>query len=721
METNQQRVDRAKVYYNDGKYDLFLPLAELLISEKIILEFLYQALSNVYCTNKEYVKAYNLNKVCISQFDTKNNVINQLKILNNLGDEYNDEKEKILNHHLLTSQPYSSEYIEYYINLKCILPSSCLQLFEKFAPLSFNNIISIFYKIYNYNSLYARKLLAKSLDIDDIIENDDKVIERCKQSTDESEQFVCILYLISKKLFYTTVQEIDDSSQRILTNLVKLQTVSVYKTFIRNFSIYSYTYFGHNICSLNSLYSTFLRKNLPELTTTYNKPVRRDGDRIRIGFFSNMIFQNHSVCRDRLGVIKYLCNDLLFNVFLIHYKNKSKDSLHQIIMEETPYTEIFVENDNTLLDLSLDILVFPEIGMNSDIYFMAHKRFAPIQINTWGHSETSGINTIDYYISSEYFEENKDAQENYSEKLIQMKSLSTYYYNLDKLFNKQQLEINSIKVQYQLFPSFQLYGVFQTTFKYHPTLMKMIQGILEKNQSAFFVICIDHSCWEEFMDYAEKKIGGNVCRIKMIEKLDTKNFNNLMYCMDIMIDSYPFGGCNTSLDAFHFNKIVLTLPSKKLNGRFTTGFYKKMKITEPICVSADDLIEKAVYYMKNIDARKELETKISKRKHLLFQDQESLLEWNNQMRILMNVNVPLRKARTRTFVSKTYLDLPGEHVIRKVDDPTLNDIVILLPPEYTTDQLHRWIEKLNMTNNEPGCLDIVVSENIYTAFSQKAV
>jgi hypothetical protein len=81
METNQQRVNRAKVYYDEGKYDLFLPLAELLISENIILEFLYQALSNVYCINKEYVKAYNLNKVCISHFATKNNVINHLKIL----------------------------------------------------------------------------------------------------------------------------------------------------------------------------------------------------------------------------------------------------------------------------------------------------------------------------------------------------------------------------------------------------------------------------------------------------------------------------------------------------------------------------------------------------------------------------------------------------------------------------------------------------------------
>ena len=46
---------------------------------------------------------------------------------------------------------------------------------------------------------------------------------------------------------------------------------------------------------------------------------------------------------------------------------------------------------------------------------------------------------IDYYISSEYFEDGDKAQEYYSEKLIQMKSLSSYYYNLNILdHNKRQ-------------------------------------------------------------------------------------------------------------------------------------------------------------------------------------------------------------------------------------------------------------------------------------------
>ena len=65
-------------------------------------------------------------------------------------------------------------------------------------------------------------------------------------------------------------------------------------------------------------------------------------------------------------------------------------------------------------------------------YLYAHMRLAPIQITTWGHSETSGISTIDYYISSTYFETNESSSL-YSETVLPLSSLSTYYYNLDYL------------------------------------------------------------------------------------------------------------------------------------------------------------------------------------------------------------------------------------------------------------------------------------------------
>ena len=43
-------------------------------------------------------------------------------------------------------------------------------------------------------------------------------------------------------------------------------------------------------------------------------------------------------------------------------------------------------------------------------------KLAPIQMTSWGHPDTSGLPTIDYFLSSELMEP-ENAQENYTEKV----------------------------------------------------------------------------------------------------------------------------------------------------------------------------------------------------------------------------------------------------------------------------------------------------------------
>ena len=56
-----------------------------------------------------------------------------------------------------------------------------------------------------------------------------------------------------------------------------------------------------------------------------------------------------------------------------------------------------------ILEEDFDIIIYPEIGMCQQTRFISFSRLAPIQINTWGHSDTSGLPNIDYFVSSKYF------------------------------------------------------------------------------------------------------------------------------------------------------------------------------------------------------------------------------------------------------------------------------------------------------------------------------
>ena len=74
----------------------------------------------------------------------------------------------------------------------------------------------------------------------------------------------------------------------------------------------------------------------------------------------------------------------------------------------------------------LDVLIYPEIGMDPTTVKLASLRLVPVQVTTWGHPETSGLPTIDYYLSAEGLEP-ANAQESYTEELVLLPNLGCAY------------------------------------------------------------------------------------------------------------------------------------------------------------------------------------------------------------------------------------------------------------------------------------------------------
>lgn len=76
----------------------------------------------------------------------------------------------------------------------------------------------------------------------------------------------------------------------------------------------------------------------------------------------------------------------------------------------------------TLADSRLHVLVYPEVGMDSATGKLAALRLAPVQVASWGHPVTTGLPTIDHYVSAEAFEP-ADADTHYTEKLHRLPRL----------------------------------------------------------------------------------------------------------------------------------------------------------------------------------------------------------------------------------------------------------------------------------------------------------
>lgn len=424
-------------------------------------------------------------------------------------------------------------------------------------------------------------------------------------------------YLISKKFKFNSLDE--------LYNLGRGNT------------FFRLPYLEENNKELLQKVCRFYRIICPQLNYKAETTKLNISNKKRIGFISERLKYDSSVLRDRMGIIQNLNNDD-FDVFIIvsseeqlFFKsakgNYAKEFYHN-------NKECFIFLPNSIQDsskiiefLNLDIIVYCEIGMDFKTYLLSYQKLAPIQINTWGHSETSGIDSIDYFISSKYYEI-EDAQQYYSEKVICFQSLSTYYQDFQYIDDKQF----DIREKYGFSEHDNIICCLQASFKISDFMDQIFDSLL-KNPNTYILLSVAFAPFSSNrLKKMKEKIGNKCERLKFYPILSLNDYMNLINISDIVLDPYPFGGCNSSLEAFYLNKPIVTLPSKRINGRFTYGFYQKMDISDCIVKNQYEYINKCFQLINDKKYYNNISKKIQDNKSKLFNEKDSINEWNNLLK-----------------------------------------------------------------------------------------
>ena len=218
--------------------------------------------------------------------------------------------------------------------------------------------------------------------------------------------------------------------------------------------------------------------------------------RIRIGFISRH-FRNHTVGQYMRGIIANLDRDAFeVHVFMLPHK---KDEITEFIEKQAESVKWLPENlfmaRRIIAERKLDILFYSDIGMDPFTYFLAFSRLAPAQCAFYGHPVTTGIKTIDYFISHTDCEP-PGAEAQYSERLIRLSQgvSYTYYYRPQAQMSTKQ------RLDFSLSDSAHIYLCAQSLFKVHPDLDLLIKGILSKDEDAIVVFFEgEHANWTDIL------------------------------------------------------------------------------------------------------------------------------------------------------------------------------------------------------------------------------
>ncbi|MDC1213156.1 tetratricopeptide repeat protein [Rhodospirillales bacterium] len=264
--------------------------------------------------------------------------------------------------------------------------------------------------------------------------------------------------------------------------------------------------------------------------------------------------------------------------------------------------------------LAADIIIYPDIGMDPRTQVLAALRLAPRQAMSWGHPVTSGLPTIDTFLSSALMEPN-GSQAHYTENLVCLPHLSIDY-------ARPSMPKDKISHDFQC---------AQSLFKIPPhqdhVFAKIIKQIPGRTLS-FFAHPITQvtAAFQTRIARAFKSAGLDPDEtLRFIAPCDRQKFLSHLAGSRVILDTFEWSGGNTSLESFAMGKPVVTLPGKFMRGQHTSAMIRLMGIDELNVGTEDAYIAEAIKLISDEEYYKNVIVRIEQRSSCLFNDQEAIM------------------------------------------------------------------------------------------------
>lgn len=348
---------------------------------------------------------------------------------------------------------------------------------------------------------------------------------------------------------------------------------------------------------------------------------------------------NTSPSRVRLGIVSaHVRNHSVFNAFVKGWLLHLDATRFELLVfhlggegdEETAFAEsraaTFVRGPKTLdqwVDAILagrpDVLMYPEIGIDGLTTKLASLRLAPVQAATWGNPVTTGLPTIDYFLSAENLEP-PNAREHYTEKLVMLPRLGCCYPAPEATWDEPDFGVLGVK------PDLPLIVCPGTPFKYAPEADAVFVDIARRLGECRFL----------FFSYRVESLS-NRLRDRLVEVFRRSGmpferyaqfipwqsraaFHGLMRRASLYLDTIGFSGFNTAMQALECDLPVVSFEGCFMRGRLASGILHSAGLTDLVARTTGEYVDLAVKIATDEGYRKRVRARIAASKHVLYDD-----------------------------------------------------------------------------------------------------
>jgi protein O-GlcNAc transferase len=362
------------------------------------------------------------------------------------------------------------------------------------------------------------------------------------------------------------------------------------------------------------LVSRSVRAALPSLASP---PARRaPARRLRVGFVSAYL---------RWHVVARFFADLITGLPAADFErwawltSNTSDAWTGDIAARVEHFEVAGESlpriAQRIRDARLDVLVYPDIGLDPQQHALASLRLAPVQAALYGHPVTSGLDSIDYFVSGELLElPGSEAQ--YRETLVRLPGLGAQPCAPDAPGDgrwAQALRSGNRP----------LLVCAQNLSKIPPGFDATLAEILSRSAASVIFFDRGAALTRRFLDRLRARgIDASAVHVEAVRPY--ADFLAGLAAADLILDTPGFSGGGTSLDALGLGSPVLAFEGNSTRSRQTSAMLRLIEVPELIAADGTDYAQRAIALLADGDGRAALRRRILERSHLLFDDPRPL-------------------------------------------------------------------------------------------------
>ncbi len=344
------------------------------------------------------------------------------------------------------------------------------------------------------------------------------------------------------------------------------------------------------------------------------------GRRLKVGFITPTL-RHHTVIKLFGGLMQHLPRDR-FEVFaygIEHVVDDWTENLRQTLdhvrIIDAPLTQIAASINAD----QLDAIVYLDIGMHARSACLAATRLAPFQAVLWGHPVTTGLDTVDAFLSCAAMEPAL-GDAHYSERVLRLPALGCWY-------DPTRLKLQPAQMQRIEDDRIRILCV-QSASKLLPIQDELFARILAANPR-IDLICLTGAATavlpairQRICDHIAEHGIDVATRVQVLGSLPEAKFLEHLWQADIALDAIGWSGGVTALETFWGDVPIVTVPGEFMRGGHTFAMLERMDLPELIATDGDDYVRKVLALAADDGERTRLRGLIAARKHLLYRNDE---------------------------------------------------------------------------------------------------